>query len=146
MMLFARVVGSVLLLLFAAGCAHKLAAPTATPTGDQAPVGLRNFEVTNVDGHRAVLLRLSRSPTMIRQSSAKKPGQIIVQAWGPVGDGDMPERLLPQIDPLINDVRVSRHDGTLQIVLDFKADEPPPYSVHEMADWIMIRLGVPEQG
>jgi hypothetical protein len=132
--------------LFAAGCAQKLAAPTASPTGNEAAVALRNLQVTTVDGHRAVLLRLSRLPTLVRQSSGKDPARIVIQAWGPRGDGDLPERTLPQVDPEISDVRVSRHDGALEVVLDFKGLEPPPYSVHEMADWIMVRLGVPQEG
>lgn len=129
--------------VLAAGCTQRLAAPTATPSGDQAPVSLRNFEVVTTDGHRAVLLRLSRLPTKVGYSSVDDPPQIVVQAWGPVGDGDLPERNLPQIDPQIRALRVSRHDGCLTVVLDLHGVRPPPHSVHQMADWIMIRL---EQG
>ena len=132
--------------LLAAGCAQRLVPPSATPTGNEAPVALRNLQVTSVEGHRALLLRLSRLPTMVRQTSGKDPGHIVIQAWGPAGEGDLPERTLPQVDPEISDVRVSRHDGALQVVVDFKSVEPPPYSVHEMADWIMVRLGVPQDG
>ncbi len=126
-----------------AGCSHKLALapPTAAPTGNEAPVGLRNLQVTTVEGHRALLLRLSRVPTMVRQSSANDPARIIIQAWGPANDGDLPERTLPQMDSEIDDVRVSRHEGALQVVVNFKGKEPPPFSVHEMADWIMVRFG-----
>jgi hypothetical protein len=131
------------LTVLAAGCTQRLAAPTATPSGDQAPVSLRNFEVVTADGHRAVLLRLSRLPTKVGHSSVDDPPQIVVQAWGPVGDGDLPERNLPQIDPQIRALRVSRHDGWLTIVLDMHGARLPPHSVHQMADWIMIRL---EQG
>lgn len=139
-------VGLFLFMLFAAGCAQRVAAPTASPTGNAAPVALRSLQVVTVDGHRAVLLRFSRLPTKVRQSSGKDPARIVIQAWGPPGDGDLPERTLPQLDPEISDVRVSRHDGALEVVLDFKGLEPPPYSVHEMADWIMVRLGVPQEG
>jgi hypothetical protein len=121
-----------------------MAAPTATPTGDEAPVTLRNLQVTTVDGHRAVLLRLSRLPILVRHSSGRHPGQITVQAWGPAGDSDLPERTLPQVDPQIAQISVSRKEGALHVVFAFQNDEPPAYSVHEMADWIMIRLGVPE--
>jgi hypothetical protein len=134
------------LTLFTAGCAQRPMAPTPAPTGDQAPVALRNLQVTTVDGHRAVLLRLSRLPTLLQQSSHKDPARIVIKAWGPRGDGDLPERRLPQADPEINDVRISRHDGALEVVLDFKGPEPPPYTVHEMADWIMVRFGVPQGG
>jgi hypothetical protein len=132
-----------LLPLVVPACAHRMAAPTATASGDQAPVGLRNFEVTTVDGHRAVLLRLSRLPTLVRQSSSKRPARITVEAWGPPGDSDLAERDLPQADPLIEDVRVSRSSGALTVVIELKGDEPPAYTVHQMADWIMIRFPGP---
>ena len=125
---------------------HRFGLPTATPTGNEAPVALRSLEVTSVEGHRALLLRLSRLPSTVRQSSASNPGRIIIEAWGPAGDGDLPERTLPQVDPEISDVRVSRDGGALQIIVDFKDIEPPPYSVHEMADWIMVRFGALQEG
>lgn len=135
--------GLLLLPLFMLGYARRMVAPTATPSGSEAPVSLRNFEVTAVDGHRAVLLRLSRLPTLVRHSSSRKPARITVQAWGPQGDSDLPERDLPQLDAQITDVRVSRTSGALSVVIDLKGDEPPPYTVHEMADWIMIRFPGP---
>ena len=117
-----------------------MAAPTAAPSGDQAPVALRNFEITNADGHRAVLLHLSRLPTLVRQSSSSRPGRITLELWGPPGDADLPERDLPQLDALVDNVRVSRKSGALTVVLEFKGEEPPAYTVHEMADWIMVRF------
>lgn len=122
------------------GCSQRMVAPTAAPSGDQAPVALRNFEVTAADGHRAVLLRLSRVPTLVRESSSKRPARITVQAWGPPGDSDLPERDMPQLDSLITDVRVSRKSGALTVVIELKGDEAPPYTVHQMADWIMVRF------
>ncbi|MFN8628420.1 MAG: hypothetical protein U0587_20905 [Candidatus Binatia bacterium] len=131
--------GAALLACVAAGCAKKLAAPTAA-AGDQAPVALRNLQVATVDGHRAVLLRLSRLPMVVRQASGKNPGRIMLQAIGPAGEGDLSERELAQVDPLLSNVRVSRRQGALEVVLEFRTDEPPAYSVHEMGDWIMVRL------
>jgi hypothetical protein len=135
-----------LVALLAVGCAHKLAAPTPVPSGSDAPVALRNLEITTVDGHRAVLLRLSRPPTLVRESSSKNPARITILAWGPTGGGDLPERAMPQLDSQIREVRVSRSAGTLQVVLEFKGKAPPPYSVHQMVDWIMVRLGAPQEG
>jgi hypothetical protein len=134
------------LVLLTFGCASRVAAPTAAPLGEDAPVALRNFEMASIDGHRAVLLRLSRIPTSVRYSDSSRPAQITIQAWGPMGDTDLPERVLPQIDPLVSQVRVSRSKGGLQVVLDLQGNEPPPFVVHEMADWIMIRFTAPEGG
>jgi hypothetical protein len=139
-------VGFLLVALFAAACASRFAAPTPVPTGNEAPVALRNLEITTVDSHRAVLLRLSRPPTLVRESSSKNPGRITILAWGPPGGADLPERAMPQLDSEIREVRVSRRTGTLEVVVEFKGAVPPPYSVHQMADWIMVRLGAPEEG
>jgi hypothetical protein len=139
-------VGLSLVALLAAGCAHKLAAPTPVPAGSEAPVALRNLEITTVDGHGAVLLRLSRPPTLVRESSGENPARIIILAWGPPGGADLPERAMPQLDSEIREVRVSRRAGTLQVVLEFKGAALPPYSVHQMVDWIMVRLGAPQEG
>jgi len=127
--------------LLVTGCNTSFLRPTPSPSGDEAAVTLRDLQIENADGHRAVLLRLSRVPTAVRHSSSNNPAQITVQAWGPMGEGDLPERGLPQVDDQITQVRVSRRAGNLQVVLDLQGDEVPPYSVHEMADWIMIRFG-----
>jgi hypothetical protein len=132
--------GALLFPLLLFGCSQRMVGPTAAPSGDQAPVALRNFEVTSADGHRAVLLRLSRQPTQIRQSSSSRPARITLQAWGPPGDSDLPERDLPQTDPQITDVRVSRKSGALTVVIELNSEKPPEYTVHQMADWIMIRF------
>ena len=131
---------ALLLPLLVLGCSQRMMAPTASPSGDQAPVQLRNFEVTAADGHRAVLLRLSRLPTLVRQSSSSRPARITVEAWGPPGDTDLPTRELPQTDPQITDVTVSRKSGALTVVIELKGDDPPAYTVQQMADWIMIRF------
>lgn len=130
-------------LLVLGGCGLRPLMPTSTPVGDQAPVGLRSLQATSEGGHHALLLRLTRLPTMVRHASSEEPAQITIQAWGPAGGGDLPERALPQDDPYVRQVRVSREDGMLRIVLDLRSDVPPPHMVHEMADWIMVRFGAP---
>lgn len=129
--------------LAVSGCSRTLLGPKAAPAGGQVPVSLRNLQITSVDGHRAVLLRLSGLPTLVRHSSASHPGRILIQAWGAAGE-DLPERRLPEIDTQISQVRVSRHQGALNVILDFHADTPPVYSVREMADWIMVRFAGPQ--
>ena len=113
---------------------------SAAALADPSPVTLRNLQVTTIEGNRAVLLRLSREPYGLSYAAENDPGRIIVRASGPPGDADLPERSLQQLDLQIADVRVSRTQGTLQVVIDFKTDAVPPHSVHQMVDWVMIRL------
>jgi len=126
------------LLVTLSGCA---ALSGETSSSAEQAVSLRNLQIETVDGHRAVLLRLSMLPGRVMHSSSSSPARITVQAAGPIGEGDFSEQVLPQTDPQIRQVRVARENGRLQVTLDLKSDVPPPYSVHEMADWIMIRLG-----
>ncbi len=128
------------LLLTIAGCA-ALGGDTAAPAPQA--LSLRNLQIETVDGERAVLLRLSRLPGRVIHSSTSSPASITVRVSGPRGEGDFAEQVLPQTDPQIARVRVGREGGELRVILDLKSDMPPSYSVHEMADWIMIRLGGP---
>jgi hypothetical protein len=118
-----------------------LSRPSPAPTGDEAPLNLRQLQIQSIDGHAALLLHLSHRAYSLRHVGAEQPGRIMIEATGPVGDGDLEERSLGQSDALIADVRVARTDGVLKVVIMFYADEPPEYSVHEMADWLMVRLG-----
>lgn len=117
-----------------------MSAPSAAPVGDQAPVNLRDLQIAMTGGHRAVLLQLTRLPTLIRYSADSEPGRIIIQAWGPEGDSDLPARVLPQSDGLVTSVEVSRSRGELRVVIELNTQEAPPHRVHEMADWIMVRF------
>jgi hypothetical protein len=126
-------------LILIAGCS-SLSAPTPAPIGSEAPVNLRDLQVATSGGHRAVLLQLTRLPTLIRHSSSSEPARITIQAWGPEGDSDLPERILPQADPLVSQVRVSRTGGELRVIIEMNQMDPPPHRVHEMSDWIMVRF------
>lgn len=87
-----------------------------------------------------MLVQLTRVPTLVRYSSSSEPARITVQAWGPEGDVDLPERALPQSDAIVKQVLVSRTAGELRVVIELNQQQPPPHRVHEMADWIMVRF------
>lgn len=104
-----------------------------------APLTLRDVQLSGSGGHHAVLLRLSRTPDAVRYSSNVGPAQIVIEAYGPSGS-DLAEKTLPQDDPYVKQVRVARQGGALRIVVDLYGDQPPQHQVHEMADWLMVRL------
>lgn len=122
-----------------AGC--SLRAPNASLSGANAPLTLRDLQLSSANGHHAVLLRLSRVPDAVRYSSSSSPAQIVVEAYGPASAGDLADKVLPQDDPYVQHVRVSREGGALRIVIQLYGDQPPAHQVHEMADWLMVRLG-----
>lgn len=126
-----------------AGCA-RMGASNQAWSGEATarPLLLRQLQVLPTDeGARAVLLRLSRPPEGVRYSAGSRPARLVIEAMAADAGGDLPERQMPQDSAALRAVRVGRKNGVLKIVLEFSGEEPPPYSVREMADWILVRLG-----
>ena len=134
--------------LIAVGCSQR------APIGDEgvalgdtnalaklsAPLELSQFEVVaSGGGYRGVFLKLSRFPDAIASSDRSDPAQIILDISGPTG-AETPEETFPGGDTLVSRVRVTRAIGSLRVVLDLAADDPPEYTVHQMGDWVMVRL------
>lgn len=134
----ALAIAMLLSMLGTAACSVRT--PSAAGGGAKGALTLRDLQISGSGGQQAVLLRLSRVPDAVRYTSSEGPAQVIVEAYGPAGEGDLPEKVLPQRDPIVKQVRVSREGGALRITLDLHGDQPPAHQVHEMADWLMVRL------
>jgi hypothetical protein len=105
----------------------------------QVPLDVQDFKVLHADGHRGVLLKLSRLPDSVRHSDATNPARIVLEIGGPTG-GESPVESFPSDDALVYNLRVSRSAGVLRVELDLSSDQLPPYSVHTMADYVMVRF------
>jgi hypothetical protein len=138
-----RVVALLSIVLAVAACSRRLpaepAAEAPVPSGLSVPLDVRQFEVVTADGYRGVFLKLSRLPDSIDYYSESNPNRIVVDVKGPTG-AEMPEESYPGQDTLVSQFRILRQFGTLRIALELQGDELPAYSVHLMADWIMIRI------
>lgn len=143
----------VILGIFALGvgaCSQRLPleeAGTATPEADysaaSAPLDLRQFEVVaSGGGYRGVFLKLSRFPESVVAAKYDDPARIVLDIRGPTGT-ESPEEVFPGGDAIVTRVRVRRDIGLLQVILDIVGDHAPDYSVHRMADWIMVRMQPP---
>jgi len=142
------------ILSLAAGCSQR--APIGDDSGGSevdtnalarlsAPLDLNQFEVVaSGAGYRGVFLRLSRFPDSITAVDQSNPAQIILSISGPTG-AETPEETFPGGDTLVSRVRVTREIGMLRVVLDLAASAPPKYTVHQMGDWVMVRIAAPEQ-
>ena len=122
------------------GCGAAIWSPTPAAVGVDEAITLRDVQVEAAGEHRAVLLHLSQTPSQVRYGDTRNPAAITIEAWGPPGNFDLPERTLPQSDALVSQVRVSRDEGCLRVTIDMQAGELPAYSVHEIADWVMVRI------
>ncbi len=129
-------------------CSQRLPLEEAGTAPDfsrlSAPLDLRHFEVVSSGGgFRGVFLHLTRYPDSITASYTTEPGRIVLDIAGPTGV-EAEEKSFPGGDSLVSLVRVSRQTGKLQIVLDLSVPDPPKYTVHRMADWIMVRMKSPD--
>jgi hypothetical protein len=139
--------------MFVAGCAKR--DPLGEPgksggllkeslPGLSIPLEVRDYDVLNESGYRGIFLKLSRLPDSIQSSSDSNPARIVLEIKGPtVGEG--PEEAFPGGDTLISRVRVVPRPGALWVSLDLQGDKVPEYTVHSMADWVMVRLAAPER-
>jgi hypothetical protein len=133
------------------GCAAKReslnepASTTQALASLSAPLDLQNFQIVDADGNRGVFLKLSRLPDSIKVHSEENPARIVIDIAGPTG-AEAPQQTYPGNDELVTWMRVSKTFGWLQVVLDLRGNEPPPYTVHQMADYIMVRLAPPPNG
>jgi hypothetical protein len=108
--------------------------------GASIPLDIREFEVVPAaNGARGVFLKLSRLPGDITHRSENGPARIVIDIAGPTGTESAPEAF-PANDTLVTQVTMSRQMNSMQIVLDLEGDEPPPYDVLPMADWILVRI------
>jgi hypothetical protein len=129
-----------------AGCAHRVAPPADALFADlgdlSLPLDVQELDVASADSARGVFIKLSRIPDGVEHHALSSPASIVLDIKGPTGT-DAPEEILPGRDALVSRVRISRYQGVLRVTLDLERDTPPAYSVHMMADWIMVRLGEP---
>lgn len=130
-------------LVLVSGCGLAWRTPGPAATGEDAGITVRDVQVESAGEHRAVLVHLSQRPSQLRYGEQRNPPAIMIDAWGPPGDFDIPERTLAQQDALVEQVRVSRRDGRVRIAIDMRGSGVPPFRVYEMADWIMVRIQGP---
>lgn len=130
-------------LLLVAGCARRV--PLAK-SGEEnpfaqlsVPLEVQDFNVVSADGYRGLFLKLSRLPDTVESHAEKNPTRLVLEISGPTG-GETPEETFPGGDLLVSRVRISSTYGVLRVVVDLFGDELPEYSVHTMADWIMVRF------
>jgi hypothetical protein len=108
------------------------------------PLEIREYDVLNESGFRGIFLKLSRLPDSIQHSSDNDPARIVLEIRGPTA-GEGPEEAFPGGDTLVSRVRVAPRPGALWVSLDLAGNRVPEYTVHSMADWVMVRVAAPER-
>lgn len=134
--------------MFVAGCAKRDPLAKADKSsglleeslpGISIPLEVSDYDVLNESGYRGVFLKLSRLPDSVQSSSDSDPARIVLEIKGPTA-GEGPEEAFPGGDSLISRVRVAPRPGVLWVSLDLVGQSVPEYTVHSMADWIMVRV------
>jgi hypothetical protein len=103
------------------------------------PIAVQAIDVSESDGYEAVFIKLSRIPDQINDTFLADPAEIQIDAVGPVGEDQLEQRVTTA-SSLAPAVRFSRTGGMMRIVVELATGTVPYYSVHQMADWLMVRL------
>jgi hypothetical protein len=126
-------------------------APDVTPPADaqaeagQAPdetewLEVRDVRVEEVAGGRRVIISLTRPPESVLDFTTTAPPRLILDLGGPRLRGPMPVTRFPLADPLVSQVRVGSHDGTLRAVVDLSKD-PGTHTVRQEDTRVIVDLG-----
>lgn len=101
---------------------------------------LREVRLTDEDGQKTLLLRLSQPPGEVEYFPLRSPARLVIDVRGPVEVLPRVETY-PAADPLISRVRVGYHAGKMRLVLDLKAEKIPSFSVDSTGGLIKALLG-----
>ena len=136
-------VSALSVLLVTTGCAGRSHVAEPLPASTFAelsvPLNLVEFNVAGTSQGRGVFLKLSRLPDSLTHRWESNPPRIILEIAGPTGEESAPE-VIPAGDDLVTRLEVSRTFGVLRIIIDLRSQEVPEYTVHQMADYVMVRL------
>jgi hypothetical protein len=135
-------IATVAIALAIAGCAGRKEPELLTPEQFaelSVPLDVREFRTSSGSGTQAIFIKLSRLPDGV--SHHAEPASIVLDISGPAGPATVDEESLVADSPLTR-IRVARAPRVLRLSLDLERGVVPPYSVHVLADWIMIRLDV----
>ena len=140
-----RRVAAIAIALVITGCAATQEQPllTAEQIAElSVPLDIREFRTATGSGSQAVFIKLSRLPDGLDHHVEPNSGSIVLDVRGPAGAATVDEEALPAESPLSR-IRVARGPKLLRLSLDLERGEVPPYTVHLLADWIMVRLDAP---
>jgi hypothetical protein len=132
------------IVLLSAGCASRGKGPEPLPASTfselSVPLDLVEFNVVGTQSIRGLILKLSRLPDGLAYHAEENPPRIIIDISGPTGE-ESPEQAFPGNDSLVTRLTVSRTYGVLRVAIDLYSEGLPEYTVHQMADYVMVRLG-----
>lgn len=140
-----RGIVAVAVALAIAGCTAQSQPEILTPEQFaelSVPLDIREYRTVNGSGTQAVFIKLSRLPNGVDHHVESASASIVLDVKGPAGPATVDEESLQGTTPLAR-IRVARGPNVLRLSLDMERGEVPPYSVHLLADWIMVRLETP---
>jgi hypothetical protein len=140
-----RSIAAIAVALALAGCTTEKQPELLTPQQYaelSVPLDIREFRTVNDSGTQAIFIKLSRLPDGIDHHVESASGTIVLDIRGPAGPETVDEESL-QAPPPLSRIRVGRGPRVLRLSLDLERGEVPPYSVHLLSDWVMVRLETP---
>src|SRR5262249_2061940 len=103
---------------------------TALPAGAAAAQSAETLDIREIrpiedNGQQGVFVKLTRPPAAITHYTLGQPTRLVIDIAGAAGGGETSAQKYSVQNPLIAEVRVTRHEGKIRVTLEMRAGTVP---------------------
>ncbi|MFQ5664881.1 MAG: type IV pilus secretin PilQ [Candidatus Binatia bacterium] len=127
---------------------HQQLTETA-PTLDapsSARLDIREIKLIEDNGQQGLFVKLTGPPAAVTHYLLAQPTRLVIDITGGKGEAEASAQKYAVQNPLISEVRVARHEGTIRLTLALRGDATPAYTVNDLNDTVVAFLGEPTGG
>jgi type IV pilus secretin PilQ/predicted competence protein len=133
------------------------AQPPAAPSGElpsaappeappPAPLEVREIKLIEDNGQQGLFTKLSHPPAAVTHYTLTQPNRLIIDIAGAEAGGHTTAQKFSVKNPLISEIRVTRHEGKIRLTVMLRGDALPSYTVNDLNDTVVAFLGEPNGG
>ncbi len=126
----------------------EIAETALPPVGVQspAPLEIREIKLIEDNGQQGLFVKLSRPPAAVHHNMATQPNRLIIDIAGIGGGGDTIAQRYSVKNPLVSEIRVTRHEGNIRLTVGLRGTTIPSYTLNDLNDTVVAFLGEPTGG
>jgi type IV pilus secretin PilQ/predicted competence protein len=135
----------------AEGQAPALAETAEAPAATAAPASAAALDVREVkliddNGQQGLFIKLTERPTSVTHLTLERPTRLVIDIRGGSGTASAAAQRFAVKNPLVNEIRVARSDGTIRVTLQVRGESVPNYTVSDLNETVVAFLGEPTGG
>ncbi|HEX7408234.1 MAG TPA: type IV pilus secretin PilQ [Candidatus Binatia bacterium] len=124
----------------------ETALPQAAGAPAAAALDVREIKLIEDNGQHGLFVKLNRAPSGVTHYALAQPNRLVIEVAGADGEGETSAQKYAVNDPVINEVRVARHEGKIRLTLGLRGDTVPTCTVDSLNDTVIAFLGEPTGG